>query len=82
VTDQEINEIIANELGHYNISGWHYPDNIPDFCNDHKAMLKAEDWLMKIDELSWDEYYCSFEKGLVSSTERERAENFIKILGK
>jgi hypothetical protein len=82
VTDQQINEIIAYELGHYNISGWHRGNDIPDFCNDHKAMLEAENWLIRIDEISWNDYYCSFEKGLVSSTERERAENFIKILGK
>jgi hypothetical protein len=83
MTDQEINQIIANELGYYNISGWHYQENdIPDFCNDHKAMLDAENWLIKIDEISWNDYYCSFEKGLISSTTRERAENFIKILGK
>ena len=59
-----------------------YEGSIPDYCNEHEAMLKAENWLMKIDELSWDEYYCSFEKSLCCSTERQRAENFLKVLGK
>jgi len=85
MTDQEINEIIGQEIGWHYVDGWHHEDgreSLPDFCNNHKAMLKAEDWLIKIDELSWDEYYCSFEKSLCCSTERQRAENFLKVLGK
>jgi hypothetical protein len=37
---------------------------------------------MNIDPQSWDEYYCSFEKSLCCSTERQRAENFLKVIGK
>jgi hypothetical protein len=79
MTDEQINEIIGQEIG------WHHEDGregLPDFCNNHEAMLKAENWLMKIDELSWDEYYCSFEKSLCCSTERQRAENFLRVIGK
>ena len=72
MTDEQINTIIAKEIN----------SAYKDFCNNHEAMLEAENWLIKIDEISWHDYYCSFEKGLVSSTTRERAENFIKILGK
>ena len=59
-----------------------YEGSIPDCCNDPKAMIEAEKWLMDIDPPSWDEYYCSFEKGLCSSTTRQRAENFLKTIGK
>lgn len=72
MTDEEINNIIANETGL----------QYKDFCNTHEEMLKAEDWLMDIDVLSWDEYYCSFEKGLCCSTTSQRAENFLKAIGK
>jgi hypothetical protein len=85
MTDQQINEIIGQEIGWHYVDGWHHEDGregLPDFCNDEKAMREAESWLWKIDELSWDEYYCSFEKGLVSATTRECAENFLKVLGK
>ena len=44
-------------------------------------MIEAENFLMKIDELSWDDYYCSFEKGLCCSTTRQRAENYLKVFG-
>ena len=56
-------------------------EGLPDFCNNHEAMIEAENFLMKIDELSWDDYYCSFEKGLCSSTTRQRAENYLKVFG-
>jgi hypothetical protein len=55
---------------------------IADFCNDDKAMIIVEKWLMDIDPQSWDEYYCLFEKGLCSSSTRQRAENFVKVIGK
>jgi hypothetical protein len=85
MTDQEINETIGQEIGWHYVDGWHHEDGregLPDFCNDRKAIAEAESWLWKIDEPSWDEYYCSFEKGLVSATTRECAENFLKVLGK
>jgi hypothetical protein len=72
MTDEQINTIIAKEI-----------DSVyKDFCNSHEAMIEAENWLMNIDPQSWDEYYCSFEKSLSSSTARQRAENFVKVLGK
>ena len=80
MTDEQINKAIAESCG-WEEEFYDYAD-IPDYCNDHNAMLEAEDCLMKIDELSWDEYYCSFEKSLCCSTERQRAENFLKVLGK
>jgi primase-polymerase (primpol)-like protein len=85
MTDEQINEIIGQEIGWHYVDGWHHEDGregLPDFCNNHKAMIKAENWLMNIDPQSWDEYYCSFEKSLCCSTERQRAENFLKVLGK
>jgi hypothetical protein len=85
MTDEQINEIIGQEIGWQYVDGWHHEDGregLPDFCNNHEAMIKAENWLMNIDPQSWDEYYCSFEKSLCCSTERQRAENFLKVLGK
>ncbi len=83
--DEQINEIIGQGIGWHYIDGWHHEDGrgeLPDYCNEHKAMIEAEKWLMDIDPPSWDEYYCSFEKGLCSSTTRQRAENFLKTIGK
>lgn len=85
MTDQQINETIAQEIGWHYVDGWHHEDGregLPDFCNDPKAMAEAGKWLDKIDPYSFAEYYCSFEKGLHSATTRQRAENFLKVLGK
>jgi hypothetical protein len=71
MTDEQINTIIAKEIN----------SAYKDFCNNHEAMIEAENFLMKIDEVSWDDYYCSFEKGLCSSTTRQRAENYLKVFG-
>jgi hypothetical protein len=85
MTNEQINEAIGQEIGWHYVDGWHHEDGrvgLPDFSNDPKAMFEAERWLLNIDPQSWDEYYCSFEKGLCCSTERQRAENFLKVLGK
>ncbi len=97
MTDEQINEAIAVVFG-YEFQGDfpHTPDEsvkppkgplirfdkLPDYCNDPNAMREVETWLMNIDPQSWDEYYCSFEKSLCCSTERQRAENFLKVIGK
>jgi len=60
-----------------------YEGSIPDYCNDPKAMIEAERWLLNIDPESWDEYCCCFVKhGISVSATRQRAENFLKVLGK
>lgn len=80
MSDEQINRAIAEACG-WEKEFYDYAD-IPDYCNDPKVMKEAERWLLNIDPESWDEYYCSFEKSLCCSTERQRAENFLKVIGK
>ncbi len=86
MTDEQINEIIGQEIGWHYVDGWHHEDGregLPDFCNDSQAMIEAERWLLNIDPESWDEYGCCFVKnGISVSATRQRAENFLKVIGK
>jgi len=93
MSDQEINEAIAEACGRErNPDGGWYPDNglrvgtqaIPDYCTDLNAMHEAED------ELSGNQYMVyalmldAVEGSLfgIRATARQRAEAFLKTLGK
>jgi hypothetical protein len=56
-----------------------------DYCNDLNAIRKAELWLLKVDDLSHDEYMCKLseihDKG-IKITAKHRAEEFVKTIGK
>jgi hypothetical protein len=56
-----------------------------DYCNDADEIRKAEQWLLKVDDLSHDEYICKImeirDKG-ITVTAKHRAEEFVKVIGK
>jgi hypothetical protein len=56
-----------------------------DYCNDVDAIKKAVLWLLKIDDISHDEYMCKILElydGGVEITTKHLAEDFVKILRK
>jgi hypothetical protein len=56
-----------------------------DYCNDADEIRKAEQWLLKMDDISHDEYICKImeirDKG-ITVTAKHRAEEFVKVIGK
>jgi hypothetical protein len=94
MTDEKINAAIAEACGRRrNPNGEWYPDNglkvgtqgIANYCNDLNAMHEAEnglnknlrnqyiDWLGTIYTDSWE---------FATATARQRAEAFLRVLGK
>lgn len=93
MSEQEINEAIAEACGRErNPDGGWYPDNglrvgtqaIPDYCTDLNAMHEAEDFLRGNDFQRYAEMLDSIigSLGGIRATARERAEAFLRTLGK
>ena len=95
MSDQEINEAIAKACGRQrNPDGGWYPDNglrvgtqaIPDYCTDLNAMHEAEEVLGS--EALFEAYYLKLYDVThstlwpIRATARQRAEAFLKTLGK
>ena len=98
MSDEQINIAIAEARGWEPLPEGHFhPDNplgqtMPNYCNDLKAMHEAEKMLT---ERQWDEYErvlrlvcdgCSYYEGagkeLLNATAAQRAEAFLRTLGK
>jgi predicted pyridoxine 5'-phosphate oxidase superfamily flavin-nucleotide-binding protein len=93
MSEQEINEAIAEACGRErNPDGGWYPDNglrvgtqaIPDYCNDLNAMHEAENFLKANQYMVYANILDSIEGSLfgIRATARQRAEAFLKTLGK
>ena len=98
MTDKQINETIAEACGWIRncLGGWLNPidgdfkkyKNIPDYCNDLNRMHEAEEWLLKADHVSFDEYICELMElrgngpSTWHATARQRAEAFMRTIGK
>jgi len=88
MSEQEINEAIAEACGRErNPDGGWYPDNglrvgtqaIPDYCGDLNAMHEAEKVL---DETQAEDYEELLGEYGFHSTSSQRAEAFLRTLGK
>jgi hypothetical protein len=94
MSEQEINEAIAEACGRErNPDGGWYPDNglragtqaIPDYCSDLNAMHEAEKVLTIIEQGHyWDYLKDLTDEGFdqLHATARQRAEAFLRTLGK
>lgn len=77
MTNEQINIAIEE------VCGWQYKDKIPDYCNDlnamHEAqkMMNSEQWVAYGKELSRLKVF-----PMVHATARQRAEAFLRTLGK
>ena len=79
MTDEQINEAITQATGL-----WDYPysneiKRMYDFCSDLNAMHEAEDTILGTD-LFYD--YCLRTGPLLRASARQRAEAFLRTLGK
>lgn len=97
MSDQEINITIAEACGWrrgipmLDMAGNPFPgsDVPPNFCNDLNAMHEAENWLLKIIHEQGDDFLfldhlilvCK-NNNPVHATARQRAEAFLRTLGK
>ncbi len=91
MTDEQINEAIGQEIGWHYVDGWHHEDGrfgLLDFCNDLDAMHEAEQWLLKADHVSFDEFICELMElrgngpSTWHATAKQRAEAFMRTIGK
>lgn len=95
MTDEQINAAIAEACGHYEDT--HYPGikRIPDFCTDLNAIHEAEQYLWRKDYYMRHDYVDQLGKllnphnwqrmeasDMLDATARQRAEAFLKTLGK
>lgn len=91
MTDQQINIAIAEACGWSNDDiemGYtlcQFSESVPDYCNDLNAMHEAE-MMLKSEDCHTYGCYCSnlYEDfgNTVSLTARQRAEAFLKTIGK
>jgi hypothetical protein len=91
MTDEQINRAIAKMCGWFYYDGWHHPDGraeLPDYCTDLNAMHEAEKMLTyeqcaffrtHLRERIEDHAASLF---VWHSTARQRAEAFLRTLGK
>ena len=98
MTDQEINEAIAEFCGYKFIvfnKAWitsgdeEVKVSIPDYCNDLNAMHKAETTLLTLDKhcAYWEQYSNTLTQMLgcvdiFHATAKERSKAFLKTIGK
>jgi hypothetical protein len=86
MTNEEINIAIAEACG------WKDSEPIPNYCSDLNAMHDAENWIIANKSSLWlfQDYAQNLSKnsqtrgldGYIHSTARERAEAFLRTIGK
>lgn len=96
MTDQQINWEIALVCGWIYYDGWHHPDGkseLPNYCNDLNAMHEAEKTLWPMEPIFLSTYCELLMKsrypsewgsawGYIHATARQRAEAFLRTIGK
>jgi hypothetical protein len=90
MTDEQINIAIAEHCG-FNLEEYRMEEGginvaaIPDYCNDLNDMHDAEKELYANEQDDyWNELWnlCGSEFGICHATSRQRAEAFLKTIGK